>query len=178
MLANSQYSTARLIKGKIYLRTKTPERSHMPSKMWEIVDLPENIEEGTKIIEQEMLYGEPWQIEMVKKRYVRLVEILNRMREIRKNPQPRAISINKKVERRNRSREARALNVAHVEYTAKQELLQRLREGEYGEIYNLKEDEFEEALEEFEELPMEFVAESDFEDQEVELVEEVVEGSK
>ena len=63
------------------------------------------------------------------------------------------------------ARERRALNVAHVEYTVKEELVKRLHDGVFGEIYNLEEEKFTEALDTLEQ-PIEFVDESDFEEME------------
>lgn len=41
-LANSQYATVLQKKGKLFLYMKTVERSHLPSKMWEKVELDKN----------------------------------------------------------------------------------------------------------------------------------------
>lgn len=172
-LSNSQYGTCRLIKGKVVLHTKTAERAHMPSKLWDKVELPEDVEAGNKIIEQEMQYWDDWQIEKVKVRYVRLLEVLNNMRRVRvEEKNVKILPIKKKLERRNKAREERALNVAHVEYTVKEELKRKLKDGEYGTIYNIQEEEFNEALDDIEQ-PVEFVDESDFEEvaEEEELLE-------
>ena len=172
-LANSQYSTVRLIQGKIILHTKTAERAHMPSKLWDKIELPENVEEANKIIDQELQYWDEWLIDKVKFRYVRLMEVLENMRKIRQEEKEvKILPIKKKLERRNKAREQRALNVAHVEYTVKEELKRKLKSGEYGDVYNIKEDEFNEALNDIEE-PFEFVDESDFEEvaEEEELLE-------
>jgi len=145
----------------------------MPSKLWDKVELPEDVEAGNKIIEQEMQYWDDWQIEKVKVRYVRLLEVLNNMRRVRvEEKNVKILPIKKKLERRNKAREERALNVAHVEYTVKEELKRKLKDGEYGTIYNIQEEEFNEALDDIEQ-PVEFVDESDFEEvaEEEELLE-------
>ena len=41
-LANSNYATVREKKGKLYLCSKTIERAHLPSKLWEITPLDQN----------------------------------------------------------------------------------------------------------------------------------------
>lgn len=166
-LANSQYATTRLIAGKIYLQMKAPERVHMPAKTWQRIELSENVAEAMDVIENELQYWDEWQIEKVKQRYVRLLEILQNIREMRKAPKVRELPILPKVEKRNKSREKRALNVAHVEYYVKEELLKRLREGEYGEIYNVNQEEFDKALDEYAE-EVEFIDESDLEEFEYE----------
>lgn len=163
-LANSQYATTRLVAGKLYLETKTAERAHMPNKLWDKIELPEDILKGMDMIQEELVnYYDDWIIEKCKQRYVRLVETLNNMRAMRKAPKVKELPIKKRIERRNAAREERALSVAHVAHHVKEELLKRLNEGVYGEIYNLEEDEFNEALDEYEQ-PMEFVDEDDFEE--------------
>ena len=161
-LANSQYATTRLENGKIYLTIKTPERVHMPNRTWQKIELPEDRLKAFDIINEHLQYWDSWLIEKVQQRYIRIVETLEKMREMRKAPKVKELPIKKRVEKRNASREKRALSVAHIEYRVKEELLQRLREGVYGEIYNLEEDAFNEALDEYEEPPVEFVDESDF----------------
>jgi len=56
--------------------------------------------------------------------------------------------VQKKVERRERSREARAEKVALIENKIKKELLERLKQGTYGEIYNFDEKVFSAVLDE------------------------------
>lgn len=178
-LANSQYGTVVLEKGKLILKTKTAERAHMPSRLWQKTVLPENPEEAFKIIESEMQWWDEWNIDKVKFRYGRLLETLNNMRENRKKEgQVKALPIKKKIERRNATREQRALNVAHVEYSVQEELKRRLKAGEYGEIYNLNQEEFEEALDEVGEEPVDFVDASDFEELVEEEEEEVLEEAQ
>ena len=162
-LANSQYSTTRLEKGKVYLLLKTPERAHMPAKLWEKVELPEDVVKGMDIIDEQLQYWDEWLVEKVKQRYVRILETLENMREMRKAPKVRELPIKNKAEKRNKAREEKALSVAHVSYRVKEELLDRLKNGVYGEIYNLKEDEFNEALDEMEQ-PVEFIDESELEE--------------
>jgi protein MAK16 len=152
-----------LISGKIYLSMKTAERAHLPAKMWQRIELPEDPEAAMAIIDRELQYWNNWLIEKVKVRYYRIVETLQNMRRLRQAPKVKSLPIKKRVERRNAAREERALSVAHIEYRVKEELLRRLREGVYG-IYNLEEEEFNEALDDLAQ-EIEFVDESDFEDE-------------
>lgn len=162
-LANSQYSTVILKDGKITLYTKTAERAHMPSKLWDKVDLPEDFAEAEKIIDYELMYWDKWMIDKVKERFIRLTEVLENQRRIRMEENTvRVVPIKMKLERRNLSRETRALNVAHIQLSVKEELKRKLKAGEYGEIYNIQQEEFEDVAEEIEE-PTVFVDESDFE---------------
>jgi protein MAK16 len=170
-LANSQYATARLISGKIYLSMKTAERAHLPGKMWQRIELPEDSDAGMAIIDRELQYWDEWLINKIKFRYTRIIETLQNMRRLRPAPKVKSLPIKKRVERRNAAREERALSVAHIEHRVKEELLTRLRQGVY-DIYNLEEEEFNEALDDFAQ-EIEFVDESDFEDEEEEEQREI-----
>ena len=56
--------------------------------------------------------------------------------------------INKRYEKRETKREAKALIAAKLETAIEKELLNRLQQGTYKDIYNLQESEFNEALDE------------------------------
>ncbi|KAK8880957.1 ribosome biosynthesis protein [Tritrichomonas musculus] len=86
------------------------------------------------------------------------------MRIMKQAPKVKDLPIKNKQEKRNKAREERALSVAHVEYTVKEELKNRLKNGVYGEIYNLDAKEFNEALDEIAE-PVEFIDESELEEE-------------
>lgn len=163
-LANSQYATTRIEKGKIILMMKSPERVHTPAKMWEKIILPEDPVEANKIIDEQLQYWDEWLIDKVKIRYGRILETLDNMRIMKQAPKVKDLPIKNKQEKRNKAREERALSVAHVEYTVKEELKNRLKNGVYGEIYNLDAKEFNDALDEFAE-PVEFIDESDLEEE-------------
>ena len=63
--------------------------------------------------------------------------------------QEHLVRINKKYEKRETNREARALKAAQVERAIEKELLNRLKVGTfYKNIYNLDQKEFEDKLEE------------------------------
>lgn len=167
-LANSQYSTVNLVKGKIILRTKTAERAHMPSKLWDKIELPEDVEAANKIIDDELQYWDQWLIDKVKFRYTRLRETLIRQRELKqKEGEVKIMPIKQKIERRNLSREKRALKVAYVEDTVKLALKKQLADGVYDGVVNFDDEQFQKDLDEVEE-PEEFIDESDFQ----EIVEE------
>ena len=126
------------------------------------------------IIDEQLQYWDEWLIDKVKIRYGKLCDTLANMRKMKQAPKVKNLPIKNKQEKRNKAREERALSVAHVEYTVKEELKNRLKSGVYGEIYNLDAKEFNEALDEIAE-PMEFIDESDigeFDDEEEEKEEQ------
>jgi protein MAK16 len=136
----------------------------MPAKQWQRIELPEDPEAGIQIIERELRYWDEWLIDKVKFRYNRILETLENVRRLRQAPKVKVFPIRGKVERRNKSREERALSGAQVQDRVKEELLTRLKDGVYG-IYNLEEEEFNEALNQYEQ-EVEFVDESDCDEDE------------
>ena len=174
-LANSNYATTRLKSGKIILQVKTPERAHMPAKMWDKIELPEDVTEANKIIDGELqYYYDPWLIEKVKFRYEKLLETLHRQREMRAAPKVLNIPVKPKQEKRLNAREVRALHVANIEATVKKQLLKNLEDNQYEGLYNLENDEFEKTLDEVEE-EVDYVDDSEWEEMTREEEEEVLE---
>ncbi len=64
---------------------------------------------------------------------------------------PTLVGIKKKTERRERAREMKAEVAANVEKAIEKELLERLKNGVYGEIYNTNPEAYQKALEQVEE---------------------------
>lgn len=138
-LANSRYATIREHDGKVYLYMKTIERAHAPNKLWERVLLSKNY---TKALQQLDGQLEHWPTRLVHKNKQRLTKIhqyLIRMRKLRLKTKPKTRVINKKVERRENRREEKAKIAAQLENSIEKELLQRLQQGTYGDIYNFPE---------------------------------------
>lgn len=165
-LANSQYATVREVDGRLYLFKKEVERAHLPAKMWEKIPLSKMSAEGLAKIESELQYWSPFLLDKCKQRYERMLEVQRRMQKLvaKAKDQPILTTKASKVERRERGRERRAKAAARLELTIEKELVDRLRQGVYGDMYNVHQKAFESIL--------------DSHGQPLELVEEESEGAE
>lgn len=171
-LANSEYATIVEKEGICYLYMKTVERAHTPNRMWEKIELSRNYLEALKQIDTHMLHWKDHQINRCKQRLTKLRQYIVRQRKIAlSDNQVSLVGIKQKTEKRERTREAKAEKAAKVELSIEQELMERLRQGTYGSLYNEEQirdketdmDEIEEleTAEEDDERMMEFVAAED-----------------
>jgi protein MAK16 len=167
-LANTDYATVRDDGEKISLFVKRPECQHEPRKIWERILLSDSKTEKSKQMILTRLEGQsPFVRDKCIARYERLVEIKAKERQLAKHSDraPVVEVIKSKQERKERSREMRALTVSRLEQAIEGELLKRLQSGVYGDMYNLKQKEFEAALEEGTKK-MEFVEDDEEEEEE------------
>ncbi|KAI1458409.1 Mak16 protein [Annulohypoxylon moriforme] len=138
-LANSRYATVRAhpTKGTLYLYMKTIERAHMPSKLWQKIKLSQNYATALKQIDEQLIYWPKFLVHKAKQRVTRLTQVQIRMRRLAKEEErlgERLVpKLAPKIRRREETRERKAEAAAKLERTIERELMQRLREGAYGD---------------------------------------------
>ncbi|KRZ57287.1 Protein MAK16 -like protein, partial [Trichinella nativa] len=139
-MANSQYATVREEKGRIYLYMKEVERSHFPERLWEKVRLPQNLQNAMAVIDERLLYWPKFIRFKCKQRLIRYQQVLVRMRKLMLKSKKKIIPISRKIEKRELRRETKALAAARIDKAIERELLERLQQGTYGDLYDFNEE--------------------------------------
>ncbi|KAI2470282.1 Mak16 protein [Annulohypoxylon bovei var. microspora] len=138
-LANSRYATVRAhpTKGTLYLYMKTIERAHTPAKLWQKIKLSQNYATALKQIDDQLIYWPKFLVHKAKQRVTRLTQVAIRMRRLAKEEarlgEKLVPKMAPKIRRREETRERKAEAAAKLERTIERELMNRLREGAYGD---------------------------------------------
>ncbi|KAB7505367.1 Protein MAK16-like protein A [Armadillidium nasatum] len=150
-LANSQYATVREEKGICYLYIKTAERHYFPVKQWEKIKLSKNFKTALRQIDENLILYKKYFRQKCRQRLLKLTQIIVRMRKQALDPEKKLIPIRRKIDLRIKRREQKALVAAKTDLAIEKKLLERLKEGVYGGIYNFCPTAFEEVTKEAEE---------------------------
>lgn len=109
----------------------------MPSKMWEMRKLSKNYGQAMEQIDNLLIYWPKFLIHKCKQRLTRLTQVQIRMRRIAAEEERLGEKLvpkmAPKIKHRERARERKAEAAAKLERTIERELVERLRQGAYGD---------------------------------------------
>lgn len=161
-LANSRYATIVEDGDDLLLFVKTVERAHSPRNLWEKIKLSKNYKKALAQIDTHLEFWPTFYIHKAKQRLTKMTQYFIRRRRLALRSKTRLVGVKKKIDRREAGREKKAINAAKLEKSIEKELLERLRSGTYGDIYNFPQEQYEKVLDE-EAEEMEFEEEDEAE---------------
>ncbi|KAK1267102.1 hypothetical protein QJS04_geneDACA002529 [Acorus gramineus] len=167
-LANSRYVTIRDHEGVFYLYMKAIERAHKPNELWERVKLPRNYEKALELIDKHLEFWPKFLVHKTKQRLTKMTQYRIRMRKLQLKVREKIVTMPRKQTKREARREEKAERAAVLDKSIEQELLERLKKGVYGDIYNYPVQAYDNVLKMEE---MQAASEDEEEEPEVEYVE-------
>ncbi|ERN04082.1 hypothetical protein AMTR_s00204p00025120 [Amborella trichopoda] len=151
-LANSRYATIGEHEGILYLYMKSIERAHMPNKLWERVKLPRSYEKALQTIDKHLQHWPKFLVHKNKQRLTKMTQYLIRKRKLALKVRDKIMTMptNRRREKLE-ERQKQKWRLFWIEYACsphaiEKELLERLKSGTYGDIYNFPIEQYEKAV--------------------------------
>lgn len=108
----------------------------MPNKLWERVKLPRNYEKALEIIDKHLMYWPKYLVHKTKQRLTKMTQMRIRMRKLALKTREKIMTTPRKEIKREARRGEKAEKAALLDKSIENELLERLKKGVYGDIYN------------------------------------------
>ena len=130
----------------MYLYMKTIERAHLPNKLWQRIRLSKNYAKALAQLDEHLEHWPAYLVHKNKQRLTKITQYLIRMRRFALRNREKTVTVPTRKKRVDKIREAKAESAAHLEKTIEEELLSRLQQGTYGDIYNFPMQQYQKVL--------------------------------